>query len=853
MNRGAPRDAYNVTLYGLDAMNRKTNEVVVGVTTNGFAYNGAGDLITLTDGNGHPTSWGYDQFGRVTNKVDASGVTNFVYQYDADNRLTNRWTPAKGTTVYRFDAVGNLTNVDYSGGTVYTPSLSFAYDALNRSTNMVDGVGTTAYSYDAAGQLLSEAGPWADDDTVSYTYANRLRTVLNLSQPSDSWAQSYGYDTARRLTSVSSSAGAFGYQYFGSGSSTLVSRLALPNGAYITNSFDSVARLLSTKLLNSSSSILDSESYSYNQASQRTAETNTTGDFRNYTYDNEGELTSAIGKEAGGTTNRWQEQNGYAYDAAGNLNYRTNNGLLGAFSVNNLNELTTETNGGRLTVAGTTTTPATSVTVNTSNAALYADSTFASTNQPWVNGANTYTAIAQDSYGRTSSNSVTVNLQATNSYSYDLNGNLLSDTNRNFAYDDENQLTSVWVTNIWREDFVYDGKFRRRIEKDFAWQSGTWIQTNEIRFIYDGNSVIEERNGSNIPQVTYTRSGSTLLARTDYGQEIPGAPTTAYYYLDGNANVMMLIYANQIVAAKYLYGPFGETLSLSGPLAPFNTYRFASKEWSDRAGIYYFGRRYYDPILIRFLNRDPLAEQGGINLYAYVGNNPINIIDPLGLCYGDWWNNFLNWLLGPDPLANDPTLHDPLFGSSVPTDVSDPDWFDHLLDFTILDQQIGAQIDAQQLASMTPFERQMLQTFNMLGAASFPELGGPEMLAVDTGANLDAGVLKSFAAQPDQIVLQNDLTVSRVFDKIPGLTGGGSEIGGQFFTTTPITSSLQAQESLSLGSFNQARFIESAVIPKGTTIYQGTAAQLGNLPGGGVQIFVPDISGVQFYGIQPLP
>ena len=88
------------------------------------------------------------------------------------------------------------------------------------------------------------------------------------------------------------------------------------------------------------------QNYAYNLAGQRTAETNTAGDFRNYTYDNEGELKSAIGKEAGGTTNRWQEQLGYAYDAAGNLNYRTNNGLLGAFSVNNLNELTMVTNGG---------------------------------------------------------------------------------------------------------------------------------------------------------------------------------------------------------------------------------------------------------------------------------------------------------------------------------------------------------------------------------------------------------------------------------------------------------------------------------------------------------------------------
>jgi RHS repeat-associated protein len=374
----------------------------------------------------------------------------------------------------------------------------------------------------------------------------------------------------------------------------------------------------------------DSESYSYNQASQRTAETNTAGDFRNYTYDNASELKAAVGKEAGGTTNRWQEQLGYAYDAAGNLNYRTNNGLLGAFNVNNLNELTTVTNGGRLTVAGTTTIPATSVTVNSSNAILYADATFAATNMPLINGTNTFTAIGQDSYGHSSTNVSICYLPTTNSFSYDLNGNLLSDTNRNFAYDDENQLTSVWVTNVWREDFVYDGKFRRRIEKDFAWQGGTWAQTNEIHSIYDGNSVIQERDANNNPLVTYTRSGSSLLARTDYGQEIPGSPTTAYYHLDGNANVTMLIYANQNIAARYGYGPFGDTLSMSGPLANLNTYRFASKEWNNSAGIYNFGRRYYDPILQRWLNRDPIQELGDFNLYRFVANNPANLRDKDG-------------------------------------------------------------------------------------------------------------------------------------------------------------------------------------------------------------------------------
>ena len=124
----------------------------------------------------------------------------------------------------------------------------------------------------------------------------------------------------------------------------------------------------------------------------------------------------------------------------------------------------------------------------------------------------------------------------------------------------------------------------------------------------------------------------------------PSEPVVRLQYVidgDGNANVTMLIYTNQIIAAKYLYDPFGNTLSLSGPLSNFNTYRFASKEWHGSAGIYYFGRRFYDPILQRFVNRDPLGEQGGINLFGYCGNAPITFYDPLGLC---WWDDIQNAL-----------------------------------------------------------------------------------------------------------------------------------------------------------------------------------------------------------------
>ena len=102
-------------------------------------------------------------------------------------------------------------------------------------------------------------------------------------------------------------------------------------------------------------------------------------DFRNYTYDNMGELRTAIGEDGVVLTNRWQEQFGSLMMLLEIVNIRTNNTLIQTFAVNVFNELTITTNVGRLTVVGTTTSPATNVTVNTSNAVLYADTMFAST------------------------------------------------------------------------------------------------------------------------------------------------------------------------------------------------------------------------------------------------------------------------------------------------------------------------------------------------------------------------------------------------------------------------------------------------------------------------------------------
>jgi len=302
------------------------------------------------------------------------------------------------------------------------------------------------------------------------------------------------------------------------------------------------------------------------------------------------------------------EDRGYTYDTAWNLNYRTNNGSLSTFLVDSKNELT-------------------------------------------------------NAFG--------------NPDSYDGNGNLVAanGSHNEYVYDDENQLIQ-WFnyqlssisrsTGDKRTDFVYDGlgRLRVRVEYVLACQVSTngggggdslvgggaqtqsqqdnctWYITNEVHYVYDGMRVIQERNGSNTPTCAYTRgtdlSGSLegaggiggLLARTKY---VAGSPTSfALYYSDGNGNVTSLIDTNQTVLASYRYDPFGNIISKSGSLADVNVYRFSSKEVHVNSGMYYYGYRFYDPNLQRWINRDPIGEIGGVNLYRLAENDPADLFDPVG-------------------------------------------------------------------------------------------------------------------------------------------------------------------------------------------------------------------------------
>ncbi len=566
-----------VSKFAYDQAGRKVAETNANMEVILYTNNAAGDLISITDGKNQTTRWGYDVYGRVTNKVDQSSTVILRYNYDANSRLTNRWSAARGNTYYSYDAVGNLTFVNYPTST----DVSFAYDWLNRVTNMVDASGTTKYSYTAAGQLLTEDGPFASD-TVTNVYQNRLRTGMRLQQPSGLWTNQFAYDSARRLVRVTSPAGSFTNEYSGGAggisgfSSSLVKRLVLPNLSVITNSHDNVGRLLATHLRTSSGVLTNKHEYSYNRGNQRTNETRLDASTVAYRYDFIGQLKVADSSVAA-------EDRGYTYDAGWNLNFRTNNGVLGAYRVNIRNELT---------------------------------------NNPY--GEVTYDANGNPSTGV-------------------CNGSEFGGANA--TYDDENRLTSLTWADNWGSGFVYDGlgRLRKVYESEFYFDGTEWlsIENSQTWYVYDGMRVIQERSSGNGPLVSYTRgndlSGSMegaggiggLLARS-HGHSGGNWSTHNYYQSDGNGNVTFMLNSNQAMVAHYRYDPFGNTILAAGALASQNVYRFSSKQFHNVSGLYYYGYRWYDPTVQRWVNRDPIEEKGGLNLYEFAANASVNFIDPDG-------------------------------------------------------------------------------------------------------------------------------------------------------------------------------------------------------------------------------
>jgi RHS repeat-associated protein len=153
--------------------------------------------------------------------------------------------------------------------------------------------------------------------------------------------------------------------------------------------------------------------------------------------------------------------------------------------------------------------------------------------------------------------------------------------------------------------------------------------------------LIQERDAKNNVLVTYLRgldmSGSLsgaggiggLLARTDTNG-------STFYHADGSGNITALIDSSENIVARYAYGPFGKPIGKWGTMADPNEMRFSSMPYYSSPQMYGYLGRFYDPNLQRWLNQDPIGEPGGINLYGFLGNDPIDNLDPDGLSPDSW-------------------------------------------------------------------------------------------------------------------------------------------------------------------------------------------------------------------------
>ena len=562
--------------------------------------------------------------------------------------MTNRWTPAKGDTAYGLDAVGNATNIFYAA---LNYNQSFAFNLLDDLISMQDLTGLTRFTRDPAGRILTESNAWT---VLSRSYTNGQRASLTITQTGTNWTQSYAYDRSWRLTNtVSSTAGGFLYQFFRA--SLQVQKISLPNGAYITNSFDPLARLKSTALADHWNHVLDGYTYAVDALGMRTNVLRDLGLTRssvNVGYDNIRQIVSWAGQETNGTP-RLNEQLGLAYDAANNVLRRTNNLLVQSFSVNAADELNGLTRSGTFTEIGATPAPANSVTVNGSAAQTYGDFTFARTNQTLIDGVNKFTNVAVNAYGVTVTNTVTLALPVNTTLLRDANGNLTNDGVRAFGWDAENQLTNVTVAGAWKKDFVFDGLNRMRIRWDYIWTNSAWLKTNETRFVWDGYVMVQLRDSNNVPTLTLTRgldvSGSLqaaggiggLLAMSDAGG-------TLFYHHDGSGNVTALMDGYENVLGRREYDAFGKSIFYGGRRASSNPFWFSGQFYDEGTRLSHYQRRAYAPEFSRWLNNDPIRELGGRNLMRFNYNNPLAFIDPFGLEPG-----YGNPVSGPDgPVGN---------------------------------------------------------------------------------------------------------------------------------------------------------------------------------------------------------